>query len=308
MDIKPGDTVICSTLTFCASANPILYQGAEVIFIDCDETSWNLDPNLLAEELADAARRKKLPRAIIAVDALGQCADLDAIQEIAARYEIPVVQDAAESLGSTYKGKPAGSQAWCSTFSFNGNKIITTSGGGMVCTNDKQLSDRCRYLATQARDPVAHYEHATYGYNYRLSNVLAAIGIGQLEVLKDRVSARQQISRWYAEELAEIPGISLMPVAAYGIPNCWLTTIQVDATQFGASSEDIRVRLEEDNIESRRVWKPLHQQPAFAGARIRGGSVSERIFRDGLNLPSGSAMSQTDVQRVCAILRTTGNA
>jgi dTDP-4-amino-4,6-dideoxygalactose transaminase len=303
LGIKPGDAVICSTLTFCASANPILYQGAEAVFIDADEKSWNLDPQLLADELADAARANKLPRAIVAVDALGQCADLDVIQEVASRYEIPVVQDAAESLGSLYKGKPAGSQAWCSTFSFNGNKIITTSGGGMVCTNDKQLSDQCRYLATQAREPVAHYEHATHGYNYRLSNILAAIGIGQLEVLNDRVSARQQICRWYTKELADLPGITMMPVAEYGVPNCWLTTIQVDAKKFGATSEDIRVRLEKENIESRRVWKPLHQQPAFAGSRVRGGAVSERIFRDGLNLPSGSAMSRADVERVCAVLK-----
>lgn len=303
LGIKPGDTVLCSTLTFCASANPVVYQGAEVVFIDADESTWNMDPNLLAEELKESAKRNKLPQAIIAVDALGQCADLDTIETIAKEYGIPVLQDAAESLGSTYKGKPAGSQAWCSTFSFNGNKIITTSGGGMVCTNDKELADRCRYLATQAREPVAHYEHATHGYNYRLSNVLAAIGIGQLEVLPERVLARQQINRWYAEELAGLPGIRMMPVAVYGVPNCWLTTIQVHAEQFGASSEEIRVRLEKDNIESRRVWKPLHQQPAYQGSRIRGGAVSERIFQEGLNLPSGSAMTHADVRRVCGLIQ-----
>ncbi len=306
LGVKPGDLVLCSTFTFCASANPIVYQGAEPVFMDADAATWNMDPTLLEEELAAGKRQGKLPKAIIAVDALGQCADQDALQAIATLYDVPLVQDAAESLGSTYKGKPAGSSAWSSTFSFNGNKIITTSGGGMICTNDTGLAEKCRYLATQAREPVAHYEHVTHGYNYRLSNVLAAIGIGQLEVLDQRVAARRQICAWYARELAGLPGISMMPVAAYGVPNCWLTTIRVDAAKFGATTEDIRVRLEKENIESRRVWKPLHQQPAFAGCRVRGGSVSEGIFRDGLNLPSGSAMVEADVLRVCAAVRELG--
>lgn len=302
LGIKPHDPVVCSTFTFCASANPILYEGGEPVFIDADETSWNMDPNLLEDELKDADRRGKLPKAVIAVDALGQCADLDAIQAIAARYAIPVVQDAAESLGSTYKGKPAGSTAWCSTFSFNGNKIITTSGGGMVCSADQKLAEQCRYLSTQAREPVPHYEHATHGYNYRLSNVLAAIGIGQLEVLDQRVARRRAICQRYTRLLEEYPGLRMMPIAPYNTPNCWLSTLTVDPGKFGASSEDVRLALEQENIESRRVWKPLHQQPAFAGRRVRGGAVSERFFREGLNLPSGTAMRDEDVDRVCRII------
>ena len=303
LGIQPGDTVLCSTFTFCASANPIVYQGAEPVFIDADRSTWNLDPLLVEDELTESARAGRLPKAIVAVDALGQPADILALRQLAERFEVPLVEDAAESLGSSYHGRPAGAMAWASTFSFNGNKIITTSGGGMLCSDDAALVEQARYLATQAREPVPHYEHHTHGYNYRLSNVLAAIGIAQLEVLDQRVAARRRIRESYREQLGGLPGISLMPEASYGESNAWLTTILVEPSEFGADSEALRQELERHNIESRRVWKPLHCQPAFTGTRCRGGSVAEWIFARGLNLPSGSALTDTDIDRICGIVR-----
>ena len=244
-----------------------------------------------------------MPKAIIAVDALGQSADITALRRVAERYGVPIVEDAAESLGSSYQGRPAGAMAWASTFSFNGNKIITTSGGGMICSDDASLVEQARYLATQAREPVSHYEHRTHGYNYRLSNVLAAIGIAQLEVLDERVAARRRIRESYREQLGGLSGISFMPEADYGESNAWLTTILVEPSEFGGDSEALRQELERHNIESRRVWKPLHCQPAYEGIRCRGGNVAEWIFARGLNLPSGSALSDADVDRICDIVR-----
>ncbi len=306
LGIGPGDSVLCSTLTFCASANPILYEGAAPVFIDADRTTWNLDPELVADELRESAQRGALPKAIVAVDALGQSADIDVLRGHADRYQVALIEDAAESLGATYRGRPAGASAWCSTFSFNGNKIITTSGGGMICTNDESLADRTRYLATQAREPVPHYEHVTHGYNYRLSNVLAAIGLAQLEVLDERVACRRRIRQHYQTALQDVPGISFMPEAAYGQSNAWLTTVLVDPQAYGATSEEVRLALESHNIEARRVWKPLHRQPAYARYRCRGGAVAEFIFEQGLNLPSGTAMTEQDLDRVCGIIRTCG--
>jgi dTDP-4-amino-4,6-dideoxygalactose transaminase len=298
LNLQPGDEVLCSTFTFCASANPILYEQARPVFIDADWASWNLDPQLVAQEVKAAAARGKLPKAILAVDILGQSADLDAIGAIAAEYDIPVIEDAAEALGATYHGRPAGSTSWCSTFSFNGNKIITTSGGGMLCSNDQELIERARFLATQARDPAPYYEHSTYGYNYRLSNVLAAIGIAQLEALDDRVASRRAIFERYRDNLSALPGVSMMPISKHGSPNYWLTSILIDEAQFGRGCEEVRVALEADNIEARRVWKPMHCQPVFADCRRVGGEVSEKIFAMGLSLPSGSAMTMDDVDRV----------
>lgn len=298
LNLEPGDEILCSTFTFCASANPILYEHACPVFIDSDWTSWNLDPNLVEQEIRGAAARGKLPKAIMAVDILGQSADLDAIGAIAAEYDIPVIEDAAEALGATYHGRPAGSTSWCSTFSFNGNKIITTSGGGMLCSNDQELIERARFLATQARDPAPYYEHSTYGYNYRLSNVLAAIGIAQLEALDDRVASRRAVFERYRDNLSALPGISMMPISEHGSPNYWLTSILIDETKFGRGCEDVRMALEADNIEARRVWKPMHCQPVFADCRRVGGTVSEKIFAMGLSLPSGSAMTMEDVDRV----------
>jgi len=298
LDLQPGDEVLCSTFTFCATANPIVYEGAVPVFIDSDRTSWNMDPNLLADELEDCADRGQLPRAVIAADILGQSADLDAIIEIASKYEIPVIDDAAEALGAVYKSDPVGSRGWASVFSFNGNKIITTSGGGMLCSNDEKLIERSRFLATQARDPAPYYEHSTIGFNYRMSNVLAAIGLGQLEVLDERVAVRKGHFEFYRQQLDQLPGVAFMPIASYGQPNYWLTALTVDPAKSGVACQEIIDSLEEENIEARRVWKPMHCQAVFHGCRCRGGAVAEEIFERGLCLPSGSAMSDEDRQRV----------
>ena len=280
LNLQPGDEVICSTFTFCASSNPILYENATPVFIDSDWSSWNMDPNLLEAELGDCAAKNKLPKAMVIVDILGQSADMDPICELAAKYEIPVIEDAAEALGGTYRDRPSGRSGWCSCFSFNGNKIITTSGGGMLCSNDEEMIKNARYLATQARDPAPYYEHTVAGFNYRLSNVLAGIGLAQLEALDERVAKRKQIFETYQERLGEMPGISFMPIADYGTPNYWLTSILVDESQFGMDCESLRQHLETDNIESRRIWKPMHMQPLYSSnSRTRGGAVSEKIFR-----------------------------
>ncbi|MDR2863405.1 MAG: aminotransferase class I/II-fold pyridoxal phosphate-dependent enzyme, partial [Puniceicoccales bacterium] len=228
LEIGPGDAVVCSSLTFAATANPILYQGAHPVFVDSETTSWNLDPALVAQALADGKKNGHLPKAVIAVDLLGQCADYDALNAICSEYGVPLIQDAAEALGATYKGQAAGRQGRLAVFSFNGNKIITTSGGGMLISDDEQWITRARFLATQARDPAPHYQHSTYGYNYRLSNVLAAIGRGQLSVIKERVAARRANEAFYREALGDIPGVSFMPEAPWGVRNCWLSHIQID--------------------------------------------------------------------------------
>jgi pyridoxal phosphate-dependent aminotransferase EpsN len=308
LNLQPGDEVLCSTLTFCASANPIVYEGARPVFIDSEPNSWNLDPNLFEEELAACAARGKLPRAVVAVDIYGQSADMDALCEIASRYEIPVIEDAAEALGSTYRGRHVGTKAWASFFSFNGNKIVTAGGGGMLCSNDRELASRARCLATQARDPAPHYQHSMVGYNYRMSNVLAAIGLGQLDVIDQRVEARQRIFDFYRRQLQDLPGVSFMPEAPWGRANRWLTVVQIDPFEFGASVEDIRLALEAENIEARPVWKPLHLQPVFARCRRRGRTVAEQIFRQGLCLPSGSAMTEANLHRVASVIRLAGSS
>ena len=303
--MQPGDEVICSSLTFSASANPIAYEGGHPVFIDSETKSWNMDPNLLAEELADCAARGKLPRAVIVVDLYGQCADYDPIVETCARYDVPIIQDAAESLGADYKGRKSGGQGRLGVFSFNGNKIITTSGGGMLVSEDASLIEKARFLATQARDPAPHYQHSQIGFNYRMSNVLAGIGRGQLRALPDRVAARRKNFARYKDALGGLPGISFMPIANYGTPNCWLTCITIDPAKFGATREDIRLALEAVNIESRPTWKPLHLQPVFEKCRIRGGGVSEQLFASGLCIPSGSSLSESEHDTVCQIIRET---
>ena len=303
--MQPGDEVICSTFTFSASANPIAYEGGHPVFIDSETRSWNMDPNLLAEELADCAARGRLPRAVIVVDLYGQCADYDPIVETCARYDVPIIQDSAEALGATYKGRMAGAQGRLGVFSFNGNKIITTSGGGMLVSDDAQLIDRARYLATQARDPAPHYQHSQIGFNYRMSNVLAGIGRGQLRALPERIAARRRNFEQYQAILGSVPGVEFMPLAPYGSGNFWLTCITIDPARFGASREDVRLALEMHNIESRPVWKPLHLQPVFAGCRSRGGEFAASIFERGLCLPSGSSLATADIERICALLLAT---
>ncbi|TAM53893.1 MAG: aminotransferase class I/II-fold pyridoxal phosphate-dependent enzyme [Acidobacteria bacterium] len=301
--VEAMDEVMCSSLTFSASANAIAYCGARPVFIDCDATSWNLDPDLLEAELERCTRAGKLPRAVLPVDLYGQCADFPRIEPICERFGVALIEDAAEALGATCAGRPAGSFGRAAAFSFNGNKIITTSGGGMLVSSDEALIKRARFLATQARDPAPHYQHSTIGYNYRMSNVLAAIGRGQLMVLEDRVEARRANFDAYSAALGGLPGVAFMPEAPYGRCTRWLTCLTIDPVAFGATREDVRLALEGENIESRPIWKPMHLQPVFASCRAVGGSVSERIFERGLCLPSGSNLTVADRGRVIATVR-----
>jgi pyridoxal phosphate-dependent aminotransferase EpsN len=303
LGVGPGDEVVCSSLTFSASANPIAYEGASPVFIDATPENWNMDAALLEEELESCARRGRLPKAAIVVDLYGQSADWNPIQSACARFGVPIVEDAAEALGATYSGRPAGGFGALGVFSFNGNKIITTSGGGMLVSHDNEMIRRARFLATQARDPAPHYEHSTIGFNYRLSNILAAIGRGQLRVLEERVAARRRNFELYAEGLGDLPGVAFMPEAAYGRSTRWLTCLTIDPAAFGGTREDVRLALEAENIESRPVWKPMHLQPVFAGCRVRGGAVSAELFDKGLCLPSGSSLSDGDRARVIEVIR-----
>jgi dTDP-4-amino-4,6-dideoxygalactose transaminase len=303
LGVGRDDEVITSSLTFSATANAITYVGARPVFIDCDRASWNMDPGLFREELEARARAGNLPKAAVVVDLYGQCADYAPILEACDRYDIPLVEDAAEALGATYQGKAAGGFGVMGVFSFNGNKIITTGGGGMLVSSRKELTDRARFLATQARDPAPHYEHSTIGYNYRLSNVLAAIGRGQLRALEDRVKARRANFDFYEEALGDLPGVVFMPEAPYGRSTRWLTCLTVDPSAFGATREEIRVALEREDIEARPVWKPMHLQPVFKDCRVVGGAVSEDLFERGLCLPSGSNLTQQDRERVAETVR-----
>jgi dTDP-4-amino-4,6-dideoxygalactose transaminase len=301
--VGKGDLVLASTLTFIGSVSPIVFQGAVPVFVDSDRVSWNMDPKLLEEELETCQKQDCLPKAIIPTDLYGQCADMDRIIEICKPYGVPVIVDAAEALGAKYNGRHAGKGAVSAIFSFNGNKIITTSGGGMLASDDKALIDQARFLSQQARDPAPHYEHSELGYNYRMSNILAAIGRGQLKVLDERVKRKRKIFRTYSEMLSDLPGIEFMPEAPYGECTRWLTVILITPEEFGADRETVRLALEVENIESRPLWKPMHMQPVFKGCRVRGGSVSEDLFNRGLCLPSGTAMTETDLERIIAVIR-----
>jgi len=303
--VGQGDEVLVSTLTFSASANPVVYQGARPVFIDSETTSWNMDPDLLAETLERKARQGRLPKAVILVHLYGQAANIEPILESCNRYEVPLIEDAAEALGATYKGRSPGTFGKAGIFSFNGNKIITTSGGGMLVSDDAEFIAHSRKLATQARDPAPHYEHSEIGYNYRLSNVLAAIGRGQLRVLKERVRRKREIFEYYRQGLGDLPGIHFMPEASWGWHNRWLTVIIIDPEQFGATREDVRLALEAKNIEARPLWKPMHMQPIFRGCEVVGGTISEELFAKGLCLPSGTAMAEDDLNRIIESIRTT---
>jgi dTDP-4-amino-4,6-dideoxygalactose transaminase len=298
LGVRAGSDVLVPTLTFVATANAVAYLGARPVFVDSDPQTWTMDVGIVAEELEERARRGQLPKAVVAVDLYGQCANYDPLLEACSRFGVPVVEDAAEALGATYKGRAAGSFGSFGVFSFNGNKVITTSGGGMIVTESQGLAQRARFLSTQARDPGAAHEHSEIGFNYRLSNLLAAVGRGQLRNLDDRVQRRRFNNDYYRQALANVSGIDFMPDAAYGESLWWLTCITVDPNAFGASSEDVRVRLEELNIESRPLWKPLHTQPAFARADHRGGDVASWLFARGLCLPSGSSLTTADLDRV----------
>jgi pyridoxal phosphate-dependent aminotransferase EpsN len=301
--VDRGDEVLVSTLTFAATVNPILYLGGRPTFIDSELCSWNMDPTLLSETLEARARSGHLPRAVVLVHIYGQSADIDPILAACDRYGVPLVEDAAEALGATYKGRAPGTFGRAGVYSFNGNKIITTSGGGMLVSEDRDLIAHARKLATQARDQAPHYQHSEIGYNYRLSNVLAAIGRGQLEVLEERVAARRRNFDYYVHALGGLPGLGFMPEAPWGRHTRWLTCITIDPAQFGADRETIRLALERENIDARPLWKPMHLQPVFAGYESVGGGVVEELFDRGLCLPSGSNLTDLDLARVAAVIR-----
>ncbi len=306
--VESGDEVFCSTLTFIATASPITYLGAKPVFIDSERTSWNMNPDLLAEALEQRAKIGKLPKAVVLVHLYGQSADIEPILTACARYEIPLIEDAAESLGATYKGRAPGTFGRIGIFSFNGNKIITTSGGGMLVSDDPDLVSKARFLATQARDPAPHYQHSQVGYNYRLSNILAGIGRGQLLVLEERVAARRGNYEFYQQALGHLPGIEFMPEALFGRATRWLTCLTINPAAFGLDREKVRLALAEQQIEARPVWKPLHLQPVFAECECIGGAVAEDLFERGLCLPSGSNLTTEDLERVAGTITETYNS
>jgi dTDP-4-amino-4,6-dideoxygalactose transaminase len=302
LGIQPNDEVLVSTLTFAGSVNPILYVNAKPVFIDCEPSSWNLDPNLLEDTLKARAKNNNLPKAIIPVHLYGQSADMNAINEICDRYRVIVIEDAAEALGSRYYDKHPGIFGKMGIFSFNGNKIITTSGGGMLVSDDKALVDHARKLSSQSREPVAHYEHTEIGYNYRMSNILAAIGCGQLNVIEERVHRKREIYEYYRQNLGDIPGLTVVDEMSYAHHSRWLTIILVDEKLFGKDREKIRLELESHNIESRPMWKPMHLQPVFQGYESVGGEVAESLFEQGLCLPSGTALTSNQLERIVSII------
>ncbi|WP_316571713.1 aminotransferase class I/II-fold pyridoxal phosphate-dependent enzyme [Neobacillus sp. YIM B06451] len=311
LEIGRGDRVFCSSLTFMASANPILYQGGEPVFIDSEPDTWNMCPLALKRAFKEAAQTNKLPKAVIVVNLYGQSAKMDEISAICNEYEVPFIEDAAESLGSEYKGRKSGSFGKFGIYSFNGNKIITTSGGGMLVSDDVAALEKARFLATQARDPAPYYQHSTIGFNYRMSNILAGVGRAQLEVLDDRVKARRAIFNRYAEALGCIPGINFMPELEMTLSNRWLTTFTLDKNVTCVSPMDLINRLAEENIEARPVWKPLHMQPVFDGVNYYphepGNCVSSALFANGVCLPSGSNMTLDEQERVIEAVKDAFN-
>lgn len=296
--VQARDEVFCSTFTFIASASPITYLGAKPVFIDSDRTSWNMDPNLLETALSQRDRIGKLPKAVVLVHLYGQSADIEPILKVCDRYSIPLIEDAAEALGATYKNTSPGTWGRIGIFSFNGNKIITTSGGGMLVSNDSQLVTKAKFLATQARDPQPHYEHTEIGFNYRLSNICAGIGRGQLSVLQNRVAARRRNFQVYQEALGDLPGVEFMPEANFGSCSRWLSCLTIDPKIAGFDREQARRQLLQQQIETRPVWKPMHLQPVFANCESINNGVAEALFEKGLCLPSGSNLSETDLERV----------
>lgn len=298
--IGSGDEVWISSMTFAGGIFPVLYMGAVPVFFDLDPASWTVDVNRLANCLVEAARRGKLPKAIVPTDLYGQSVDLDPLEELASRYGIKLIVDSAESLGADYRnGRKCGTGGDAAILSFNGNKIITTSGGGMLVTRHADFAEQARFLSTQARDPAPHYEHSTFGYNYRLSNICAAIGVGQMEVLNDRVRMRRAVFGRYKTALA-LPGIAFMPEPEGYHSTRWLTAITVDPAASGVTAEQIRLKLMEYKIESRPLWKPMHMQPLFKGATYHGSGVDEDLFANGLCLPSGSDMTEAEQDEVIA--------
>lgn len=303
LGVVPGDEVICQSMTFSASANPIAYLGAIPVFVDSEADTWNMSPEYLEIAIKDRISKGKKPKAIIPVHLYGMPGKMDEILEIAGRYDIPVVEDAAEALGSVYKGRMCGTFGQMSILSFNGNKIITTSGGGALVAKDAAAIQKAVFLSTQARDPAPHYQHSHIGYNYRMSNIVAGIGRGQMEVLQERVDKRRDIFNKYQVALQNIPGITFALEQEGMISNRWLSAILIDpALTNGVTRERIRLALDVDNIESRPLWKPMHMQPVFADAPYYGDGTSERLFEDGLCLPSGSNMKDEEFDRIIKII------
>jgi len=298
LNVKQGDIVLCQSLTFAASANPIVYQGATPVFIDSEKVTWNICPNALEDALRYFTSIGKKPKAIIGVHLYGMPCMIDEILYLCEKYEVPFIEDAAEALGSVYHGRKAGNLGTMGIVSFNGNKIITTSGGGALFSDNEQLMNKARFLATQARDNAIHYEHSEIGYNYRMSNVCAGIGRGQLEVIYERVAQRRKNYTFYFEKLSSNEGIFFQNEPEGSFSNRWLTAVIIDPVASGTSSEEIRQHLELQNIEARPVWKPMHLQPVFKHAEYFGGDIAETFFTNGLCLPSGSALTETDLERI----------
>jgi pyridoxal phosphate-dependent aminotransferase EpsN len=302
LGVGAGDEVLVSDFTFVASVNPIRYLGATPVLVDSDPETWMMSPALLAEALEDRARRGRPPRAVVVVHLYGQSADMDPILEACRRRDVPVLEDAAEALGTLYKGRPAGSLGEVGTFSFNGNKIITTTGGGALVAQRREWIDRARFWSTQAREPGAAYHHLEMGFNYRMSNVLAGIGRGQLEVLDERVRQRRAVARRYREAFAELPGVTPMPEAPYGLHTSWLSCFLVDPAASGARRDDVIAALAAEEIEARPLWKPMHLQPLYRECASYGGGTAARLFERGLCLPSSSSLSSADQDRVIDVV------
>ncbi len=299
LGVKAGGEVICQSMTFSASANPIVYQGATPVFVDSEKNTWNMCPLALEEAIKDRIAKGKKPKAIIVVHLYGMPAKMEEIIDIAQRYEIPVIEDAAEALGSVYKGKKCGTFGEMSILSFNGNKIITTSGGGALVCKTSEQKEKAVFLSTQARDNAPHYQHSEIGYNYRMSNISAGIGRGQMEVLQDRITARRKVNVFYQELFKDFAGIEVFtePNADF-FSNHWLSAIVIDEVKAGFNREDLRLKFLEHNIESRPLWKPMHLQPVFANAPYYGRKVAEGLFRNGLCLPSGSNITDEERERI----------
>lgn len=304
LGVTAGDEVLCQSMTFSASANPIVYQGATPVFIDSEKDTWNMCPDALEKAIKERLAAGKRPKAIIPVHLYGMPAKMSQILEIAEYYEIPIIEDAAEALGSSINGQKAGTFGQFAALSFNGNKIITTSGGGALVTHDPNFADKARFLSTQARDAAAHYEHSHIGYNYRMSNVVAGIGRGQMMVLQERVDQHRANYEFYKQAFSNRPGVSFLDEPAGYFSNRWLTTIVIDpeGSKDNISREEVRIELEKENIESRPLWKPMHLQPVFSTCKYYGDKVAERLFRDGLCLPSGSSLNEQQKERILKVL------
>ena len=307
LGVQPGDEVICQSFTFSASANPIKYLGAVPVFVDSEDETWNMSPRYLEQAIMDRIAKGKKPKAIIPVHLYGMPAKMDEIMAIADVYNIPVLEDAAEALGSSINGKMCGTYGAIAALSFNGNKIITTSGGGALVSHDAEIVNKARFLATQARDEAPHYQHSHVGYNYRMSNISAGIGRGQMEVLDTRIAQRRRIFDWHREEMANIAGISFVTEPAGYFSNRWLTTILVDPKESGMTRETLRLAFEAKNIESRPLWKPMHMQPVFSDCSFYGDGTSERLFEQGLCLPSGSNLTDAELARIKEVVQECAN-